>query len=160
MTFMEDAEKALEGITPGPWERLQTGCASDPYANMEIKPLMGFRTVAELSLDDAPVEDFNCEQRANARLIAAAPMLLRQAITEVRERDEHITKLTFVNNELKAELEEEYADFNRLKAETAKLREAVRAVLDDACPAEQGDETLVKSHLVSDLRAALTESKG
>ena len=59
--------------TKGPW-------ATDlpehdaPYQNIKIKA--GHQTVCTVWIDDAPCHDFNSEQIANARLIAAAPELL------------------------------------------------------------------------------------
>lgn len=80
---IEELKQALEAATPGPWEQLQLGDMSDPYAGLKIKPLMGVLTIASLDLDDAPVEDYNREQRANARLIVEAvnnlPALLKVA---------------------------------------------------------------------------------
>lgn len=45
----------------------------EPYAPVEIRN--GFHLICKLGFDDAPVEDFNAEQRANARLISAAPIM-------------------------------------------------------------------------------------
>ena len=64
--------------TPGPW-------ATDlpehemPYQDIRIKA--GRRDIYLLWIDDAPVEDYNTEQLANARLIAAAPELLEAVRT-------------------------------------------------------------------------------
>jgi len=60
--------------TPGPWE---TDAAEhdSPYQNILVMHGQ-HRAVCTVWIDDAPVQDFNAEQRANARLIAAAPDLL------------------------------------------------------------------------------------
>jgi hypothetical protein len=55
--------------TPGPWAVYP--CEDDPYGDI-IVGKKG-RNVCLLWLDDAPVEDYNDAQHANARLIAAAP---------------------------------------------------------------------------------------
>jgi hypothetical protein len=60
--------------TPGPWR--SEGPDEDPYGEIGVFADAGSRLVCELWQDDAPVPDFNAEQRANARLIAAAPDLL------------------------------------------------------------------------------------
>ena len=57
--------------TPGPWEtRLD-----EPYW-LRVFGSDG-HAIAKVYLDDAPVEDYNTRQEANARLIAAAPELLQ-----------------------------------------------------------------------------------
>lgn len=59
--------------TRGPWATdEQDHC--DPYQHIRV--LGGNRAIAELWIDDAPVPEYNAEQWANARLIAAAPELL------------------------------------------------------------------------------------
>lgn len=68
-----ELERRAEAATPGEWftnERDHT----DPY---ETIILLGgdapyHKTIAKLWLDDAPVRDYNAQQRANARFIAAA----------------------------------------------------------------------------------------
>ena len=59
--------------TPGPWapDYAEHDC---PHQDVKIKA--GKRGVCRVWMDNAPVEDYNREQRANARLIAAAPELL------------------------------------------------------------------------------------
>jgi len=53
--------------TPTPWT---IELPEEPYSDIEIKS--GRRRVLKLWLDDAPVNDFNDEQRANAKLIVKA----------------------------------------------------------------------------------------
>ena len=45
-----------------------------PYQDIKIKS--GYRTICIVPIDDSPEHEFNAEQEANARLIAAAPELL------------------------------------------------------------------------------------
>lgn len=59
--------------TPGPWSTDEQD-HSEPYQHIRV--LGGSRAIAELWIDDAPVPEYNVEQRANARLIAAAPEML------------------------------------------------------------------------------------
>ena len=59
-----------ENFTQGPWQVVFSD--DDPYGDIEIKSGK-FHIIAKLNLDDAPVHDFNSEQEANARLMAAAP---------------------------------------------------------------------------------------
>lgn len=66
----------MSGHTPGPWS---TDEAEHDCPNQSIRIRGGGRTIAEVWIDDAPVEDYNREQRANARLIAAAPDLYELA---------------------------------------------------------------------------------
>lgn len=56
------------GHTPG---RLSTDCADhdEPYQNIKLQ--VGKHTVATVYIDDAPVHDYNREQRANARRLVA-----------------------------------------------------------------------------------------
>jgi len=62
--------------TPGPWT---TDEADHDAPHQEIKIKAGKnRTICTVWIDDAPVRDFNAEQEANARLIAAAPQLRAQ----------------------------------------------------------------------------------
>ena len=70
--------------TPGPWET-DEGQHDVPYQNICITH--GLNHICELWMDDAPVEEFNREQRANARLIAAAPDLLAALQNMVRVAD-------------------------------------------------------------------------
>lgn len=60
--------------TPGPWTTDEDDHDA-PYQDIKIKA-GNHRTVCTVWIDDAPVRDFNAEQQANARLIAAAPELL------------------------------------------------------------------------------------
>ncbi len=55
--------------THGPWTAKSSD--DDPYGDIVISA--GGHPLARLWLDDAPVEDFNAAQRANAKLIAASP---------------------------------------------------------------------------------------
>lgn len=56
--------------TPGPWTTDEADHDA-PYQNIKIQA--SNRTICTVWIDDAPVRDFNAEQQANARLIAAAP---------------------------------------------------------------------------------------
>ena len=58
--------------TPGPWRA--EGPDDEPYGAIGV--FAGSHLVCELWQDDAPVPEYNAEQWANARLIAAAPDLL------------------------------------------------------------------------------------
>ena len=60
--------------TPGPWTTDEDDHDA-PHQNIKVKAGK-HRTVCTVWIDDAPVRDFNAEQQANARLIAAAPELL------------------------------------------------------------------------------------
>jgi hypothetical protein len=62
--------------TPGPWMDDQADHDA-PYQDIRIKGGSPRRTVCIVWIDDAPVHDFNAEQDANARLIAAAPDMLQ-----------------------------------------------------------------------------------
>ena len=66
--------------TPGPWATDEAD-HDEPYQDIKIKAGK-HRTVCTVWIDDAPVRDFNAEQDANARLIAAAPELL-EALKEL-----------------------------------------------------------------------------
>ena len=59
--------------TPGPWTTDEAD-HDEPYQDIRIQA--GKRGICRVWIDDAPVHDYNAEQRANARLIAAAPDLL------------------------------------------------------------------------------------
>lgn len=66
----------MEKHTSGPWKVV----SEEPY-DLRIKA--GPHEICEVWMDDAPVRDYNEEQRLNARLIAAAPdmlQLLRDAV--------------------------------------------------------------------------------
>lgn len=63
----------MSNYTPGPWEVKYSD--DDPYGDIRIVARNGARGIAQVWLDDAPVHDYNREQEANARLIAAAPAL-------------------------------------------------------------------------------------
>lgn len=60
--------------TPGPWATDEDDHDA-PYQNINIEAGK-HHTICTVWIDDAPVRDFNAEQQANARLIAAAPELL------------------------------------------------------------------------------------
>ena len=60
--------------TPGPWDTDERD-HDEPLQNIKIKAGR-HHTVCTVWIDDAPVRDFNAQQWANARLIAAAPDLL------------------------------------------------------------------------------------
>ena len=59
--------------TPGPW---QTDQAEHDAPYQDIRIHAGKGSICCVWIDDAPLHDYNAEQRANARLIAAAPDLL------------------------------------------------------------------------------------
>ena len=59
--------------TPGPWST-DLPEHEEPYQDIRIQA--GTRGICRVWMDDAPVHDYNAEQLANARLIAAAPELL------------------------------------------------------------------------------------
>jgi hypothetical protein len=71
--------------TPGPWATDEADHDA-PYQDIKIKAGK-HRTVCTVWIDDAPVRDFNAEQAANARLIAAAPDLL-EALTKLLDMHE------------------------------------------------------------------------
>lgn len=60
--------------TPGPWEtdEAEHDCPSQDVVIRDAKR----RGICRIWFDDAPVPDYNAEQSANARLIAAAPELV------------------------------------------------------------------------------------
>lgn len=62
----------MTSFTYGPWTVQPS--EDDPYGDIRIGRVN--RSVCKVWLDDAPVEDYNREQRANAKLIAAAPEML------------------------------------------------------------------------------------
>jgi len=64
--------------TPVPWFTDEKD-HDEPYQNIKVKA-GNHHTVCTVWIDDAPVREFNSWQRANARLIAAAPDLL-EALT-------------------------------------------------------------------------------
>jgi hypothetical protein len=70
--------------TPAPWTTDEEEHDA-PYQNIKIKA-GAHHTVCTVWIDDAPVRNFNSQQQANARLIAAAPDLLA-ALQEVAELD-------------------------------------------------------------------------
>jgi hypothetical protein len=59
--------------TPGPWAN-DLPEHEQPYQDICIQA--GKRGICRVWIDDAPLHDYNAEQFANARLIAAAPDLL------------------------------------------------------------------------------------
>ena len=65
--------------TPGPW---QTDQAEHDAPYQDIRIHAGKGSICCVWIDDAPLHDYNAEQRANARLIAAAPELL-EALKEL-----------------------------------------------------------------------------
>lgn len=60
--------------TPGPWTTDEAD-HDMPHQDIRIKASK-HHTVCTVWIDDAPVRDFNAEQTANARLLAAAPDML------------------------------------------------------------------------------------
>lgn len=68
--------------TPGPWKA--ENLDDEPYGRITIHRPGAGRSIATLWQDDAPVPEWNAEQWANARLIAAAPELL-DALKELTE---------------------------------------------------------------------------
>ena len=60
--------------TKGPWTT-DVHDHDEPYQNIQIQAGCG-RKICLIDIDDAPVHDYNAEQKSNARLIAAAPDLL------------------------------------------------------------------------------------
>lgn len=66
--------------TPGPWTDNKKD-HGEPYQPIDINGR--FHHVCTIWIDDAPVEDFNREQRANAHLIAAAPELYEALVSAV-----------------------------------------------------------------------------
>lgn len=64
--------------TPGPWTTDEAEHDS-PHQSIRIGSVM-HHTVCTVWIDDAPVHEFNAKQQANARLIAAAPELLKALI--------------------------------------------------------------------------------
>lgn len=60
--------------TPGPWSTDEADHDA-PYQDITICGGR-HRRICSVWIDDAPVHDYNAEQKANARLIAAAPELL------------------------------------------------------------------------------------
>lgn len=74
--------------TPGPWG---TDESDHDCTYQDIRIRSDGHTIAVVHIDDAPCTDFNARQRANARLIAAAPELLelaRELWTDVRHNSE------------------------------------------------------------------------
>ena len=60
--------------TPGPWATDEDDHDA-PYQDIKIEAGK-HHTICTVWIDDAPVRDFNAEQQANARLIAASTELL------------------------------------------------------------------------------------
>lgn len=71
--------------TPGPWD---TDLSEHDHPYQDIAVRSGTRTICRVWIDDAPVHDYNAEQLANARLIAAAPELL-EALRNLVEAATH-----------------------------------------------------------------------
>lgn len=63
--------------TPEPWTTDEDEHDA-PYQDIKIKA--GYRTICTVWIDDAPVHDYNAEQRANARILKAAPNLLAAGV--------------------------------------------------------------------------------
>src|SRR5688572_3623792 len=70
----ERGEDQMIKHTPGPWGTNEHEHDA-PYQDIKIKAEN--HSIATLWIDDAPVHDYNREQHANARLIVAAPDLLK-----------------------------------------------------------------------------------
>lgn len=68
---------SIQKHTPGPWVTDEAD-HDEPYQDIKIKASK-HRTVCTVWIDDSPVREFNAEQKANARLIVAAPELLEFA---------------------------------------------------------------------------------
>lgn len=75
--------------TPGPWATDEAD-HTEPYQDITIRA--GRRSICRVWIDDAPVHDYNNEQRVNARLIAAAPELL-EALKRLTTAIDHATEL-------------------------------------------------------------------
>jgi hypothetical protein len=73
--------------TPGPW---QTDQAEHDAPYQDIRIHAGKGSICCVWIDDAPLHDYNAEQRANARLIAAAPELL-EALKAMLENGQDYT---------------------------------------------------------------------
>lgn len=82
---------SIQKHTPGLWVTDEAD-HDEPYQDIKIKASK-HRTVCTVWIDDSPVREFNAEQKANARLIAAAPELL-EALRKAVERQ------GFTNEEL------------------------------------------------------------
>ncbi len=102
----------LTGYTDGPWQVDYDYDGGDPYGNIRIMPeSSNYHVISILWQDDAPLPDFNAEQKANAQLIAAAPDLLkeyraiRRALTNLREAQKNY--IAFKNQGV---LEPDYRD--------------------------------------------------
>lgn len=61
--------------TEGPWETDEID-HDDFYQDILVRSSNTHRTICRIWIDDAPVEDYNRTQWANAGLIASAPDLL------------------------------------------------------------------------------------
>jgi hypothetical protein len=70
--------------TSGPWF---TDEADHDCPNQNIRIKRRAHTICTVFIDDAPVHDFNATQRANARLIAAAPDLLDALEDAIADRE-------------------------------------------------------------------------
>lgn len=155
-SFIEQAEKALEGITPGPWEVFRT-------LNGEAMLGIGDRNAEGVFDCGFGVWRGEGERDANANFIAAAPALLRQAITDVRARDELLAAHKYAVEGMQVQLLDGVTGrdlkIQELQAKNGKLREAARHALDLAKIIERVDRIEGKSHvsgeIVNTLRAAL-----
>lgn len=78
----DELEKAAKAATPGPWVTDEADHDS-PYQNIKIGELRQ-GTICTVCIDDAPVHDYNAEQRANAAYIAAAnPAAILELLAEL-----------------------------------------------------------------------------
>lgn len=71
----------MSGHTPGTWDT-DLSEHDAPYQDIVVRS--GTRGICTVWIDDAPCNDYNAEQRANARLIAASPDLL-EVLQELEE---------------------------------------------------------------------------
>lgn len=65
----------------GPWET-DIAWHDSPHQNIAIHALNN-TPIARVWIDDAPVEDYNARQRANANLIACAPEMM-ELLNDIR----------------------------------------------------------------------------
>lgn len=87
--------------------RLSTDCADhdEPYQNIKLQ--VGKHAVATVCIDDAPVHDYNREQRANARRLAACWNACQGIETEELEIiDDAGENFTVVFDRIKAQRDE------------------------------------------------------
>ncbi len=72
--------------TPGPWSTDEAE-HDEPYQDINIRA--GSRPICRVWKDDAPVRDYNAEQDADAKLIAAAPDLLEALEDLLQTMEQH-----------------------------------------------------------------------